>query len=125
MENLIKLHKAQLALDRMSCLRAAGITSGPVFRSVAKGNRMASNIYPGTRLGLSANTGCRERRNTILANLPAKTDLRTFTIKARPMTSCGGKIIVRALKYHAFGDENVRLTRKRCARFFEDDANFM
>src|SRR5262249_10326002 len=25
----------------------------------------ASNIYPGTRLGLSANTGCRERRNTI------------------------------------------------------------
>ena len=36
----------------------------------------------------------------------------------------GGQIFVRALKYHAFGDENVRLTRKRCERFFEEDAHF-
>ena len=43
----------------------------------------ASNIYPGTRLGLSANTGCRERRNTISPT--CRTDLRTLaaTIKAR------------------------------------------
>jgi SRSO17 transposase len=36
------------------------------------------------RLGLSANTGCRERRN-IISPTPAKTDLRTLatTIKAR------------------------------------------
>src|SRR5262245_47732816 len=43
----------------------------------------ANNICPATRLGSSANTGCREKY--YLANLPAKTDLRTLatTIKAR------------------------------------------
>jgi hypothetical protein len=36
----------------------------------------------------------------------------------------GGQIIVRALKFHVFGNENVRLTRQRCERFFNDDSNF-
>ena len=45
-----------------------------------------SNICRGMRcLADSANTGCRERRNTIFANLPAKTGLFVLaaTIKAR------------------------------------------
>jgi hypothetical protein len=36
----------------------------------------------------------------------------------------GGQIIVRALKFHVFGDENARLTRKRCEGFFDNDSNF-
>jgi hypothetical protein len=36
------------------------------------------NICLGERFGSSASTGCRERRNTILANLPTQTNLRTL-----------------------------------------------
>lgn len=36
----------------------------------------------------------------------------------------GGKIIIRAIKYHVFGKTDFRLTRKRCEEFFDDDSNF-
>jgi hypothetical protein len=41
-----------------------------------------------------------------------------------PYDKLGGHIIVRALKFHVFGDENARLTRKRCEGFFDNDSNF-
>ena len=41
-----------------------------------------------------------------------------------PYDKLGGQIIVRALKFHVFGNENVRFTRQRCENFFNDDSNF-
>jgi hypothetical protein len=41
-----------------------------------------------------------------------------------PYDKLGGQIIVRALKFHVFVNENARLTRQRCAKFFDDDSNF-
>src|SRR5258707_10992147 len=56
----------------------------PTDHRSGSGTRV-SNICQGMRLGSSANTGCRERRNTISPTCPANTDLRTLaaTIKAR------------------------------------------
>jgi hypothetical protein len=41
-----------------------------------------------------------------------------------PYDKLGGKIIVRVLKHRVFGDENARLTRRRCENFFDDDSSF-
>jgi hypothetical protein len=36
----------------------------------------------------------------------------------------GGKLLVRAVKFHLFGSVRARLTAKRCAAFFDDERNF-
>jgi hypothetical protein len=41
-----------------------------------------------------------------------------------PYDKFGGKIIVRSLKHHVFGNGNTRLTRHRCEKFFDDDSHF-
>jgi len=37
----------------------------------------------------------------------------------------GGKIMLKALKRHVFGDPKVKFTRERCEAFFDDDRNFV
>src|SRR5947209_14690397 len=56
----------------------------PTDRRSGSGTR-ASNICPGMRFGSLANTGCRERRNTISPTCRRRLSLRTLaaTIKAR------------------------------------------
>jgi hypothetical protein len=36
----------------------------------------------------------------------------------------GGKLLLRAFKYHFFGSETIRLTKQRCEEFFSDESNF-
>jgi hypothetical protein len=36
----------------------------------------------------------------------------------------GGKLLIRAVKLYLFGSATARLTTKRCAAFFDDNANF-
>ncbi len=36
----------------------------------------------------------------------------------------GGRMLLRKFKCLVFGDENVRLTKKRCEEFFDDQKNF-
>jgi hypothetical protein len=45
--------------------------------------------------------------------------------KIAPYDKLGGKIILRAVKFHVFGGKNIRLTRERCERFFDEDTNFL
>ncbi len=35
-----------------------------------------------------------------------------------------GRLLVRAAKFHPFGDACFRMTRERCEEFFDDDENF-
>lgn len=41
-----------------------------------------------------------------------------------PYDKFGGQLIARAVKCHVFGTITVRLTQRRCERFFEDDTKF-
>src|ERR1700687_4322846 len=72
----VRRGSSRLVLPPSACVLPTDHRSG-------SGSRV-SNICQATRLGSSANTGCWERKY-YLANLPAKTDLRTLaaTIKAR------------------------------------------
>lgn len=36
----------------------------------------------------------------------------------------GYRMFVSSLKFHLFGDENCRMTKKRCEDFFDNDSNF-
>lgn len=36
----------------------------------------------------------------------------------------GGKLLLSAFKFHIFGNEGARMTRKRAEAFFDDDSNF-
>jgi hypothetical protein len=42
-----------------------------------------------------------------------------------PYDKLGSKLMIRTLKYYLFGSENIRMTKKRCEDFFEDDTNFV
>ncbi|NUN03784.1 MAG: hypothetical protein HUU41_21970 [Bryobacteraceae bacterium] len=37
----------------------------------------------------------------------------------------GGKALIKSLKYHVFGDENIKLTKARCEAFFDNNDNFL
>ena len=43
---------------------------------------------------------------------------------AAPYDKAGGRLLVRSVKFHLFGDPNFKMTRQRCEEFFDDDDNF-
>jgi hypothetical protein len=52
-----------------------------------------------------------------------KIDLSTPSrIKAYDKLGC--KLMIRSVKFHLFGNENIRMTKGKCEEFFDDDNNF-
>src|SRR5215813_10981943 len=86
---------------------------------------MASGLRPPGRSQITSSRRSRPTSNDYSPPDRSLSAARAQEKQRRPEAVRYGQIIVRALKYHAFGDGNVRLTRKRCERFFEEDANFL